>query len=540
VNNTPFHRHQQDNTLEGYTRIPLSLLGLLIRPQTEYTVPLTESVSEALGGLSRLLGNGDSDDKIMLAIHTVFLSVWTTVWKPTVENPIPCPTERCLALRSVNRDGSLAPPKKTTPEISRFEYVMRLTFLSQMHSLAKSDYGGDLDLARQAMQRWFTEKVYSPFNTIRSLQHRGSAIVFGTPSPPRSWWTDRINWSSLLYKGHPITLDGIRQAFIALEKSTISQWEDKVLMGLKVRVEYGPIADDLTNTDVGYSFLKDPRNEVFHNRDRMAAAILADPRLRAHFTVCTEDGSGIRWSRPAMREWLAAYTKFEGLQCTRTEMLAGAPGRSTELHSMNYCNTPTRTTRNLNALDKYVSVMRLYTKTGAITGTDKLIPHALDALTADLLIQDLALARPFAEHVVQMCYPNRDDIRDLYKYRLFVNNTKEFAAHDLTGIMEGLTLPILGFGVGINSWRHIHRNFSRKLCNRAEELLQEGELDTAGVLQYGHGKRVDDSIYGMSHDASMGVPEDILPHYLDASTDWQVVSRVVPGMCFNCDMACTH
>lgn len=514
--------------------MPLSLLGLLFGSETEYTVPLTVSVSEALGGLSRSLEDGDGDDQVMLAIHAVFLSIWTTVWTPTENNPIPCPTERCLALRSLNRGGSLAHPRLVTPEISRFEYTMRLTMLRQIHSLAKSDYGGDLDLARQSMQRWFTEKVYSPFNTIRSLQRRGSAIVFATPSAPRSWWTDRVNWTSLLYRGNAVTLDGIRQVFVELERLTISQWEDSVLMGLNTRAEYGSsIADDLTNTDVGYSFLTDPRNKVFHSRDRLAAAILADPRLRAHFTIPTEDGSGIRWSRPAMREWLAAYAKFEGLQCTRTEMLAGAPGRSTELHSMNYCNTPTRTTRNLNALDKYISIMRLYTKTGAFTGLDKMIPHALDALTADLLIQDLAVARPFAELAVQTCHPNREEVVDLYKYRLFVNNTKEFAAHDLTGIMECLTLPIVGFGLGINSWRHIHRNFSRKLSNRAEEMLQESELDTATVLQYGHGKRVDDSIYGLSHDASMGLPEDILPYYLDASTDWQVVGQVVPGMCFH-------
>jgi hypothetical protein len=532
VNNTPFHRHQQDDTLEAYVRFPLSLLQLLLSNGTKYKVPLTVRVSEALGGLSRSLDDSDSDDQVILTIHTVFLSVWTTVWMPTEDNPIPCPTERCLAPRSVHKDGSISHPKLVTPEIARFERTMRLTFLRQIHSLAKSDYGGDMDLARQSMQRWFIEKLYSPFNTLRSLQHRGSAIVFATPSPPRSWWTDRVNWSSLLYRGHPVTLDGIRQVFAKLELLTISQWEDKVLMGLNVRVEYSSIADDLTNTNVGYSFLSDPRNKVFHNRDRLAAAILADPKLRAHFTVPTENGSGIRWSRPAMREWLAAYGKFEGLQSTRTETLAGAPGRSTELHSMNYCNTPTRTTRNLNALDKYISVMRLYTKTGASTGVDKQIPHALDALTADLLIQDLAIARPFAELAVQTCHPNCDDIMELYRYRLFVNNTKEFTSHNLTGIMESLTLPIIGFGVGINSWRHIHRNFSRKLSNRGEEMLQDSELNTAGVLQYGHSKRIDDSIYGLSHDASMGLPEDILPYYLDASTDWQVVARVVPGMCF--------
>jgi len=230
-----------------------------------------------------------------------------------------------------------------------------------------------------------------------------------------------------------------------------------------------------------------------------------------------------------MREWLCHYAHLQGLEATRTEMLAGAPGRSTEVHAMNYRNSKTRTSRNLVAWDKYLAVMRMYTKTGAMTGTDKLIPHALDAFSGDLIIQDLAIARPFAEHAVDICYPGRKDIMELYKYRLFVNNTKDFDSKDLTHIMEGLTLPIFTFGIGINSWRHIHTNFTKKLCNRMEVMLLESEEDTPAVLQYGHGKHVHNSTYGLSHDAAAGLPEDVLPYYLDASTDWQVLSRVIPG-----------
>lgn len=212
-------------------------------------------------------------------------------------------------------------------------------------------------------------------------------------------------------------MDQIREVFSNLDQSTVSQWEDKVLCGLKIRVDYDSIADDLTNTEVSYSFLSDPRNKMFHNRDHLTLAILDDPALHTRFTTKTPDGADVVWDKHAMQEWLLEYAKFSGLQATRTEMLAGAPGRSTELHAMNYCNTPTRTTRNLTAMDKYISVMRIYTKTNGITGLDRLIPHALDVLTADLSVQDLAIARPFAEHAIQICYPDRPDVIDLYKYR---------------------------------------------------------------------------------------------------------------------------
>jgi hypothetical protein len=507
--------------------IPLSLLGMLIRPKKTYQVPLLESVKQSLKNLATTLAS-DDNDSAMSAIHAVFLTIWTTSWMPTKDNAMPCVTQRCLALRHVHADGSIGSPKGTSPEISRFEYAIRLTFLRQIHTLATSKYEGNFDLARMEMQQWFTEKVHSPFNTLRSLKHRASTIAYNTPSLPRSIWTDRTTWRSMLYQGNPISIEQIQQVFANLEDITCSQWEDKVLCGIKIRVDYERVADDLTNTDVGYSFLTDPRNTMFHSRDRLALAILQDPKLRAHFTIPATNGIGIVWSKPALREWLINYSQFNGYQATRAEMLAGAPGRSTELHAMNYCNSTTRT-RNLVALDKYISLMRMYTKTGATTGVDKLIPHGLDAVTADLMIQDLALARPFAEHAVNICYPNDAKIKHLYKFQLFVNHTKCFEATDLTDIMKRLTLPVLEFGVGINSWRHIHVNFNRKLCPMVDKILEEAEMDTPNIIQYGHGSKVHHSTYGLSHDSLIGLPEDILPDFMDASTDWQVKGKVVPG-----------
>ena len=530
INNTPFHRHQQDSTLEQYMALPLSLLGMLMRPKKKYQVPLLEMVDQSLQDLERIQASDENVDieSAMLAIHRVFLSIWTTSWKPTKNNTMPCVSQRCIALRSVHADGSLGSPKGISPEISRMEYVMRLTFLHQIHALAMTKYDGNQDLARIEMQPWFTEKVDSPFNTLRSLKHRASTITYNTPSLPRSIWTDRTNWTSMLYQGNPISMDQIQQVLANLEDITCSQWENKVLCGLKLRVDYKSIADDLTNADVGYSFLTDRRNTMFHSRDHLLLAILEDPDLRTRFTVETINGTGLTWSKPAMREWLMDYSKFNGYQGARMEMLAGAPGRSTELHAMNYCNPPTRS-RNLFALDKYIAAMRMYTKTGAATGVDKLIPHGLDSVTADLIIQDLAIARPFAEHAIKICYPDRADIMHLYKFQLFVNNTKSFDGSDLSNIMKQITLPVLGFGVGINSWRHIHVNFNRKLCPMVEKILEQGDMDTANIIQYGHGSKVHHSTYGLSQDSLAGLPEDILPEFMDASTGWQIKCKVIPG-----------
>jgi len=105
----------------------------------------------------------------------------------------------------------------------------------------------------------------------------------------------------------------------------------------------------------------------------------------------------------------------------------------------------------LVVLDKYVAVMRLYTKTGAQTSLDKLIPHALDAFTADLIVQDLAITRPFAELAVKICYSNHQDIINLYKYHLLSITLDNLLVKTSTQTMESITFPIFAFGITINS-----------------------------------------------------------------------------------------
>src|SRR5882762_4951434 len=195
--------------------LPLSLLGMLMRPKKKYQVPLVETVKQSLQDLSIILAD-DEDidvDSAMLAIHTLFLTIWTTSWMPQKDNTIPCVTQRCLALRSLNADRSFDHPKTTSPEISRLQYPICLTLLHQIHTLATTKYKGNFDLARMEMQPWFTEKVHSPFNTLHSLKHRASAITYNMRSLPHSVWMDRTTWSSMLYHGNPISMARYSRCF---------------------------------------------------------------------------------------------------------------------------------------------------------------------------------------------------------------------------------------------------------------------------------------------------------------------------------------
>ncbi|KAG1853622.1 hypothetical protein F4604DRAFT_1933011 [Suillus subluteus] len=174
-------------------------------------------------------------------------------------------------------------------------------------------------------------------------------------------------------------------------------------------------------------------------------------------------------------------------------------------------------------------MLRIYHKGTALTGTDKLIPHSIDGVTSDIMIQDLALTRPFAEVAAYICYPDKPSIKDLYQMQIFMNNNKLFTTDHLSATMARESVEKIGFPLGVNSWRHISTAFKRKLGRFAEQLLQEDDEDTIEALQAGHSRATENRIYGLSPDALASGAEDLLPLFLQASNNWQLLMHTVPG-----------
>jgi hypothetical protein len=96
VNNTPFHKHQQDGTNDQYIKLPLSPLGMLVRHDETYQMPLLDNVQEAFDDLMELCADEDEDgddaddEEMVSAIHQLLLSIWCSAWKPSEENKMPC------------------------------------------------------------------------------------------------------------------------------------------------------------------------------------------------------------------------------------------------------------------------------------------------------------------------------------------------------------------------------------------------------------------------------------------------------------------
>ncbi|KAG6863980.1 hypothetical protein C0991_001400, partial [Blastosporella zonata] len=465
---------------------------------------------------------------IQNSIYDLLTHIWTQTWIKPFNLPTGDPTIISLALSMLQDDGSFKHPKYTTGPIAQLEYCIRSLFVMYLHtqvSTHNSTYTKETD----ALEQWFTEKHDSTLNSLYSLQHRASSIATVTMALPQIWWLDRQNFDSLLYQGETIHFKDIRNMLVILEEQLLQCYKQDILFSTDLYISYGQLRDDLTNTAVGYSFIADPKNPFVSKRDQLMEHILASPILRSKIIAAETPGGHIHWNKFILRQWLHQYAKFHGLLLARAHMLGGSPGRGTEITAMTFANIPTSTHRNCVVFGKYLAMLVTYHKGTAMTGMEKLIPHAFDGITSDLIIQDLAIARPFAELAAYICYPDQPDIGQVYREHLFVNNGKLFTSDEVSAIMISLSEPVVGARLGLRSWRQVSIAFKRKRCTKLQDLIDVDEEETVDALQATHSRQTENRIYGLSPDALSGVAEDVLPLYLDASTEWQIQAMAVPG-----------
>ncbi|KIL56726.1 hypothetical protein M378DRAFT_88899, partial [Amanita muscaria Koide BX008] len=479
INNTPLHRHHQhESTIKAYIIPILHLLAALLRPSPSFSFPTSDTLYNALTDLSKDLADQQS-------LHAVFMALWKTTWRTTQDVKMPDPTICFLALFCMKVDGSFFHPKDITGPIAKLCRAIQLAMLTELHSLVN--------------------------------------FAYNSMSLPQIWWTDRDSWQTLLYHGQQITLAHVQKVFQTLEEKIVLLWEEGVLLGKKIHVSYGELADNLLKSDTGYCFLDDDNNPFKSHMFDLGREILEDK-----LTCIVAGTNTTELDIVACRKWLYSLAELESLLMLSVDLKGGAPARGTELTSMLIRNTSFRM-RNTMGLGKHLSIVRQYDKTTNLSQNDKLIPHAIDSLDADILIQLHTLARPLAQFLASKVFPGKPEIVNNYSNMMFMDFGKEFTSEQLSKIMGSTMRPVVGWNVTISSWRHINIAWKRKLCKGLADISEQTSGHAIHALQSGHSVANENRIYGLSPEAFLGASEDVMQLFLDASIEWQVVNKVVPG-----------
>ncbi|TBU54974.1 hypothetical protein BD310DRAFT_826822, partial [Dichomitus squalens] len=531
-NHTPFHMHQDPSSFTNCQRLLTQLILYLLRtrPSPTHPLPLPNTIVALLDNLIQAL------DTASLTLHALLVAIWTTEWIPSPfildgnvkENPIPDPTVRFIVCTQMNQDGTLKDPRDVTGVLAKLTYCMRLVFLKQSWNLHSSDpHLSSVTAAARSLRLWFTEGSESTFHTIRTLQHRASAITMSTQNEPNMKWKDDSNFTSLIFKGHEVSLEKLATQAAALEDYSRQLLTEVLLFDHPFFIDISQLKDDMGNSTPGYSLFTDRANEpVLGFTDQLTQHILDTPSLRSRFILSTRDGE-IQWNAIALGAWLSNYAKLDLLCLVQVEMNCGAPPRTTELTAMARCNTLYGMLRAIRIIDGHVVLMRSYHKMRTAQGHDRVIPHSLNAALAALLIYKEALCHPFAQLCVNVLYPNDRYVKSLYQNFLFINHNKPFVGDDITQEMRNWTKQYIGYELGVRDWRQVSTPLRRQHAGLQEKWLEDQE--TADAAQAGHSHHVDHMRYGVTARGSTSLAEDYLDPFLETSVRWHATLKLVPG-----------
>ncbi|KAJ3764846.1 hypothetical protein FB446DRAFT_615078, partial [Lentinula raphanica] len=467
--NTPFHKHHQnDLTMQKYTGELCRLVCFVLQSHTstDYPFELPQAIKNDIEDLYEILETDDDEDPYdrIMAMQQLLLALWKYRWPVSKNTQVTTdPTMLFLAFRSIQPQGNFNDARQTTPIIAQLTYCMRLVAVLELTIGCDTD-NYDFYAAWNKLAPFFTEKVDTTFNSLRSLQHFASGNAYSQMSMPRIVWTDHIHYQEMLYMGDSIKFDALRKVFAFLEKECIKLWENDLMLGTGLRVDWTEheISDNLVDHTPNYSAFNDRRNRnCFGDGSQLAVIVLSDSGLCKRFTTGIDAATGNPvWNQLELRKYLLKYSEFQALLLLRWMMLGGSPMRGTEAVSFIFANTTTRT-RNIAFVGSHLAAITMYHKSSALTHRDKLLPHAGDAVTSDLTIQDLALARPFAQLAAFICYPREKRIMEAYSTLMFVNQGRPFESEEISSLMGKITKDMMGVRLQINAFRHISIGFRR-------------------------------------------------------------------------------
>jgi hypothetical protein len=206
------------------------------------------------------------------------------------------------------------------------------------------------------------------------------------------------------YEGSLIKVNDITKMINSLYDRYISAIRSHCFFGevnplsLSLQLDIDTIVDNLQNTQAGYSFIDDPRNQFQDYRSSYGEWLLSDPERAAKYAYFADDR--IVWKSGPCIDLLKKMQDIRQILLLLCIFSSGPSSRATEVARQLLRNLP-GSLRNLLVLFHLVCLVDVQDKTSHKHLRDKYIPHCPTRKIAELLIYNLVIFRPFEEHLAQ-------------------------------------------------------------------------------------------------------------------------------------------
>ena len=374
------------------------------------------------------------------------------------------------------------------------------------------------DSVVQQIRVFIREDTFHIFSQIQEISHFTSTLSFNTPRMPRIIWEDDIG-EELVFDGRSITMTSFRVMYGKLLQDTEDLLRNDILLGLDLPdITHERIHDNLSCTDVGYSFITDKANKFYLHRLFLIEAMLLDERFQSKFVHAEHcNDHGIVWNTSGIHAWFKSCERCLGNLFALLHYGAGQPARGTELTILSLVNTSLHA-RNIYWFKKLVNIVTTYNKTQTTLEKPRVIARSLPPPVGELYITWMTFVVPTLATIAACFEAPQTTISVRFRDSLFTSLSGPWDSDDLSSILMAISgEPIarqgLGHPMGIADTRHlliaIMRKHLRGISNHSvlEEYFNE---------QSGHGDDVAEG-YAVSFDTIRNVPEERLALFVEVS-----------------------
>jgi RecQ family ATP-dependent DNA helicase len=311
--------------------------------------------------------------------------------------------------------------------------AMNKTFMDEKRARAQAE--PVFDIVRRKVQRYMTlvteNSKPTPMDWIYESRSYGFKIRFTTAAEGViDWVGDQISYQKIKFNMtqlqdmvHGLVAEAKRDLMRLMMIRTDGEGEFDAQQLPPMDLE--KLEDDCSEDQVGWSFLKDIRNQWS-----------VDGKWWLLGRVCQEDTLKKQWEKKGARDGEIAYRaeavqeyqqlihQFQEKLLMMFHIIGGQPPRAPEILGIRYCNTSNGGVRNIFIHKGMVCFVTAYHKNYRSSEQVKIIHRYLPREVGELLVRYLWLVLPFWQHV-QVVVQEADEISPFVWMDAVVGRDKE-------------------------------------------------------------------------------------------------------------------
>lgn len=397
-------------------------------------------------------------------------------------------------------EAEFRPASSISTDLGRVDYIARV--LLHHHTLSVPIASRDRDAVRQHFEdpKELLHATPTPYLNVVWTRQLFSKESASSASSVDVEYMD-TKGELIRVKRCYVTLDVIGQVVRHLASRCWTMLQQDLMFGMtwpRLASDHC-LVDDFSRKSPGFSFVQHPANSFGDSVDTLLMlTAMGDPDLCRRFQFSMDRFGKVTGQATALQRYQASADSFRDMLMVLVLLTVAGPPRGTELLSTLVVNTESAL-RDLFVSANRMSLVNLYNKTNAITGSVTAVPRRLPAAVSELLVHYLVLVRPFEVFVDMARYPSSPC--PLFKTHLFLYKREKTPSSRLSQV---LTEAFEGFGcsgMNISTYRHVSKAFGRQLGLAFDDFdfgLDESDEAEEQLFeeQWGHSVGVAKAHYG--------------------------------------------